>query len=56
MKGEVRRQISFRATVEIDLAMRSMMFETGRSQQEILEEFVGEGLRKWRESRRAGGG
>lgn len=53
-RAEATRQLSFRASVFLQGEMRDMMYETGRSQQEIMTEFMTEGFRRWRASRRGG--
>jgi hypothetical protein len=46
-----KRFTSFRLPVSLDEDLRGMMFETRRSKQDLLIEFVTEGIRKWRTER-----
>jgi hypothetical protein len=48
---EVKRQVSARVPASLDRELRGMVFETGRTQQEIITEFLIEGLKRWRKSR-----
>jgi hypothetical protein len=43
-----RRFISFRVPVELDEDLRAMIFQTRRSKQDLLIEFVSEGVKKWK--------
>ena len=43
-----RRFISFRVPVELDEDLRGMIFQTRRSKQDLLIEFVSEGVKKWK--------
>jgi hypothetical protein len=56
VRDELRRIVSFRAPVQLDRELEGMMFETGRTKQEILTEMLAEGIRRWKiERRRAAG-
>jgi hypothetical protein len=46
-----KRFTSFRLPVELDEELRAMMFETRRSKQELLIEFVIAGVQAWRGER-----
>jgi hypothetical protein len=46
-----KRFTSFRLPVDLDEELRAMMYETRRSKQDLLIEFVTEGIRKWRRER-----
>ena len=46
-----KRFTSFRLPVELDEELRAMMFETRRSKQDLLIEFVTEGVKVWRRNR-----
>jgi hypothetical protein len=46
-----KRFTSFRLPVALDEDLRAMMFETRRSKQDLLIEFVTEGVRAWRRER-----
>jgi hypothetical protein len=46
-----KRFTSFRLPVSLDEDLRAMMFETRRSKQDLLIEFVTEGVRGWRRDR-----
>jgi hypothetical protein len=46
-----KRFTSFRLPVALDEDLRAMMFETRRSKQDLLIEFVTEGVRAWRRDR-----
>ena len=46
-----KRFTSFRLPVDLDEDLRAMMFETRRSKQDLLIEFVTEGVKAWRRSR-----
>ena len=46
-----KRFTSFRLPVTLDEDLRAMMFETRRSKQDLLIEFVTEGVRAWRRDR-----
>lgn len=46
-----KRFTSFRLPVSLDEDLRAMMFETRRSKQDLLIEFVTEGVKAWRRSR-----
>lgn len=46
-----RRFTSFRLPVALDEELRAMMFETRRSKQDLMTEFVTEGVRRWRQGR-----
>ena len=46
-----KRFTSFRLPVALDEDLRAMMFETRRSKQDLLIEFVTEGIKKWRRER-----
>jgi hypothetical protein len=50
------RFTSFRLPVELDEALRDMMYETRRSKQDLLTGFVQDGVNRWRQQRRRGGG
>lgn len=53
---EPLRFTSFRLPVHLDEELRAMMFETRRSKQALLIEFVQDGIQRWRRdrSKRAG--
>jgi hypothetical protein len=46
-----KRFTSFRLPVSLDEDLRAMMFETRRSKQDLLIEFVTEGVKLWRRDR-----
>lgn len=46
-----KRFTSFRLPVDLDEDLRAMMFETRRSKQDLLIEFVTEGVKAWRRNR-----
>jgi hypothetical protein len=46
-----KRFTSFRLPVELDEELRAMMFETRRSKQDLLIEFVTAGVKSWRKDR-----
>jgi hypothetical protein len=46
-----KRFTSFRLPVSLDEDLRAMMFETRRSKQDLLIEFVTEGVKVWRRDR-----
>jgi len=46
-----KRFTSFRLPVDLDEELRAMMFETRRSKQDLLIEFVTDGIKKWRKER-----
>jgi hypothetical protein len=46
-----KRFTSFRLPVDLDEELRSMMFETRRSKQDLLIEFVTNGVQAWRKGR-----
>ena len=46
-----KRFTSFRLPVDLDEDLRAMMFETRRSKQDLLIEFVTEGVKLWRRNR-----
>ena len=46
-----KRFTSFRLPVTLDEELRAMMFETRRSKQDLLIEFVTAGIRTWRRER-----
>jgi hypothetical protein len=46
-----KRFTSFRLPVALDEELRAMMFETRRSKQDLLIEFVTEGIKVWRRER-----
>jgi hypothetical protein len=46
-----KRFTSFRLPVELDEELRAMVFETRRSKQDLLIEFVTAGVRAWRRER-----
>jgi hypothetical protein len=46
-----KRFTSFRLPVSLDEDLRAMMFETRRSKQDLLIEFVTEGVKAWRRER-----
>jgi hypothetical protein len=48
---EPLRFTSFRLPVHLDEELRAMMFETRRSKQALLIEFVQDGIRRWRRDR-----
>jgi hypothetical protein len=48
----LRRLISFRTPVQLDQDLRAMVFETGRTKQDLLTDFLAEGIRKWKAARR----
>jgi len=50
------RFTSFRLPVELDEALRDMMYETRRSKQDLLTTFVRDGVNRWRQQRRRGDG
>jgi hypothetical protein len=52
----LRRLISFRTPVQLDQDLRAMVFETGRTKQDLLTDFLAEGIRKWRVARRRAAG
>jgi hypothetical protein len=52
----LRRLISFRTPVQLDQDLRAMVFETGRTKQDLLTDFLAEGIRKWKVARRRTGG
>jgi hypothetical protein len=46
-----KRFTSFRLPVDLDEELRAMMFETRRSKQDLLTEFVTAGVQQWRRNR-----
>ena len=46
-----KRFTSFRLPVSLDEELRAMMFETRRSKQDLLIEFVTQGVKVWRRDR-----
>lgn len=52
----LRRLISFRTPVQLDQDLRAMVFETGRTKQDLLTDFLAEGIRKWKAARRRAAG
>jgi hypothetical protein len=56
VSDELRRLISFRTPVQLDQDLRAMVFETGRSKQDLLTDFLAEGIKKWKAARRRGAG
>jgi hypothetical protein len=46
-----KRFTSFRLPVALDEDLRAMMFETRRSKQDLLIDFVTEGIKAWRQER-----
>src|SRR5215469_3150573 len=46
-----KRFTSFRLPVQLDEDLRAMMFETRRSKQDLLIEFVTAGVQSWRRER-----
>jgi hypothetical protein len=46
-----KRFTSFRLPVALDEDLRAMMFETRRSKQDLLIEFVTQGIKTWRRDR-----
>jgi hypothetical protein len=52
----LRRLISFRTPVQLDQDLRAMVFETGRTKQDLLTDFLAEGIRKWKVARRGTAG
>jgi hypothetical protein len=46
-----KRFTSFRLPVDLDEELRSMMFETRRSKQDLLIDFVTQGVKAWRQGR-----
>jgi hypothetical protein len=46
-----KRFTSFRLPVALDEDLRAMMFETRRSKQDLLIEFVTQGIKAWRRDR-----
>jgi hypothetical protein len=46
-----KRFTSFRLPVDLDEELRSMMFETRRSKQDLLIDFVTRGVKAWRQGR-----
>jgi predicted DNA-binding protein len=46
-----KRFTSFRLPVELDEELRAMMFETRRSKQDLLIQFVTDGIKAWRRDR-----
>jgi hypothetical protein len=46
-----KRFTSFRLPVDLDEEMRAMIFETRRTKQDLLEEFVRNGVQQWRRDR-----
>jgi hypothetical protein len=46
-----KRFTSFRLPVSLDEELRAMMFETRRSKQDLLIDFVTEGIKSWRRER-----
>jgi hypothetical protein len=46
-----KRFTSFRLPVSLDEDLRAMMFETRRSKQDLLIEFVTAGVKTWRQNR-----
>jgi len=46
-----KRFTSFRLPVALDEELRAMMFETRRSKQDLLIDFVTEGIKVWRRER-----
>ena len=46
-----KRFTSFRLPVDLDEKLRAMMFETRRSKQDLLIEFVTAGIKAWRRDR-----
>jgi hypothetical protein len=46
-----KRFTSFRLPVTLDEELRAMVFETRRSKQDLLIEFVTEGIKVWRRER-----
>jgi hypothetical protein len=56
VRDELRRIVSFRAPIQLDRDLEGMMFETGRTKQELLTEFLAEGIRRWKTERRRGAG
>ena len=46
-----KRFTSFRLPVALDEDLRAMMFETRRSKQDLLIEFVTDGIKRWRRER-----
>ena len=46
-----KRFTSFRLPVSLDEELRAMMFETRRSKQDLLIDFVTEGIKIWRRER-----
>ena len=46
-----KRFTSFRLPIDLDEELRAMMFETRRSKQDLLTEFVTAGVQQWRRNR-----
>ena len=46
-----KRFTSFRLPVALDEDLRAMMFETRRSKQDLLIEFVTDGIKRWQQER-----
>ena len=52
---EAKRFTSFRLPVALDEELRAMVFQTRRSKQDILIEFVIEGVARWKRAMAKGG-
>jgi hypothetical protein len=52
----LRRLVSFRTPVQLDQDLRAMVFETGRTKQDLLTDFLAEGIKKWKVARRRAAG
>jgi hypothetical protein len=52
---EAKRFTSFRLPVALDEDLRAMVFQTRRSKQDILIEFVTEGVARWKRAMAKGG-
>lgn len=53
LKAEATKQMSFRASTFLQAEMRDMIYATGRTQQDIMTEFLTEGFYRWRVERKA---